>query len=227
MTKVLSTKILSPRLRKIIESHGIKYSEYNAIDIEFRKFSIDLDFDYYIFTSQNAVRAFLRVYDDLPLPEKRKEALSKECFCVGLKTTALVIENGLKVLKTAKNSKELAEFVLKRYKNASFSFICGDRRRNELPDILDENSIRFKEIVAYYTLDNPKKIDENFDGVLFYSPSGVQSYTSSNDLSNSTAFCIGESTSREASIHTNKIKLATQQSIESVLETVVDHYQNQ
>lgn len=224
MTKVLSTKILSPRQKEIVESQGITIKDYNAIHISFRKFTIDLDSEYYIFTSQNAVRGFLKACDNLPLPEKRKEAMSKNCFCVGNKTSILLKENGLKVIKTAKNSKELADFIVKSHKNASFIFICGNRRRSELPAILSDNAIQYREIIAYDTLDNAVNLDGTYEGVLFFSPSAVQSYISANELGDNTAFCIGGSTAREALIHTVNTVIAEHQSIESVLESVVNHY---
>ena len=89
MIQVLSTKILSPLQKAPFEKAGISLEEYNAINIDFSSFALDLELDNYIFTSQNAVRGFLRVFDDLPLPEKRKEALEKNCFCVGMKTSGL------------------------------------------------------------------------------------------------------------------------------------------
>ncbi len=97
MIRLLSTKILSPRQKEIIESDGIVLQEYNAINISLKKFVLDLSFDHYICTSQNAVRGLLRAIDDLPLPEKRQEAINKEAFCVGKKTAGLLTENGLKV----------------------------------------------------------------------------------------------------------------------------------
>ena len=224
MTKVLSTKILSPKQKEIVESAGISLKDYNAIQIVFKKFAIDLSFDNYVLTSQNAVRGFLRAFDDLPLPEKRKEALSKNSFCVGAKTSALLRENGLNVAKTAKNSKELGDFIAKYHKNESFLFICGNRRREELPAILNKNSIQYNEIIAYHTIDNEQRLNEGFEGVLFYSPSGVQSYVSGNDLSNSIAFCIGDSTAREAGRFSNEVIVSQEQSIESVLQSVVQNY---
>lgn len=225
MKQLLSTKVLSPQQKGIIESAGIRLDVYNAIDINFEKINIEFDSDYYIFTSQNAVRGFLRALDDLPLPEKRKEAIGKDCFSVGLKTSALLEENGLKVVKTAKNSRELGDFIVKFYQNASFLFFCGNRRRAELPAKLNEFSVVFSEIITYHTIDNRQKLNQLFDGVLFYSPSGVQSFTHFNDLSKSTAYCIGESTAREASRFTDRVIVAKDQSIESVLQSVLTHLQ--
>ncbi len=116
----------------------------------------------------------------------------------------------------------MAEIIIKSHKNHSFLFICGNRRREELPTILTENTIRYSEIVAYNTLINKQQLDGDFDGVLFYSPSGVQSFTSLNDLSKSRAFCIGESTAKEASRHTDQVEISPHQSIESILETAKD-----
>ena len=224
MIQVLSTKILSPKHKEYASSHGIELSDYNAIEISFQKFAIDLGFDNYIFTSQNAVRGFLRAFDNLPLPEKRKDALSKPCFCVGQKTSGLLIDNGLKVSKIAKNSQELANFISKNHKNETFLFICGNRRREDLPRILKENTVRYHEIIAYHTLNNPQKLDRSFEAVLFYSPSGVQSYGSMNDLSESIAFCIGESTAGEAIKLTDQLIVSEKQSIESVLHTMINYY---
>ena len=103
-------------------------------------------------------------------------------------------------------------------------FICGNRRREELPSILRKHSVLFKEIIASQTENNEQYLPEEFDAVLFFSPSGVQSYTSLNELRGSTAFCIGESTANEASKHTNNVVIAVNQRIESVLEAVVKEY---
>ena len=224
MIKVLSTKILSPKHKEYAASHGVDLSDYSAIEISFQKFTIDLSFDNYIFTSQNAVRGFLRAFDNLPLPEKRKEALAIPCFCVGQKTAGLLEENGLKVAKTAKNSQELAIFISENHKNESFLFICGNRRREDLPRILTENTVRFEEVIAYHTLNNPKKMDSSYEAVLFYSPSGVQSYSSMNEMSQNIAFCIGETTAREAANHTDQVIVSEKQSIESVLHTMLNYY---
>lgn len=224
MIRILSTRILSPGQKRLLEVHGAVLEDYNAIKISFRKFEIDLSYDHYIFTSQNAVRSFLRAYDNLPLPEKRSEALAKSCFCVGQKTAALLVENGLKVQERAKNSKELAENISKKYPNKSFLFICGNRRRNELPQILTKNTIRYKEVISYDTLSYHQEFRKNFDGVLFYSPSGVESFATANDLSKSIAFCIGTSTEKEALQYTSNTVVAPEQRIESVLQSSANYF---
>ena len=224
MKHLLSTKILSPAQNKIIESAGIQLTEYNAIDIEFLSFNPIVDFDHFIFTSQNAVRSFLRVADHLDLSTKHSEVLAKSCFCVGQKTSTLLRENGYKITKTTQNSLDLAHFIVKSYKNASFLFICGNRRRAELPDMLTKYTVRYKEIIAYNTTHNTRKIPGVFNGVLFFSPSGVQSFVTLNELQGIEAFCIGETTAVEASLYTDRAVVAHKQTTESVIESALTHF---
>ncbi|MGB5238925.1 MAG: uroporphyrinogen-III synthase [Flavobacteriaceae bacterium] len=224
MKQLLSTKILSPKQKEIIPSSGFRLTEYNAINIEYREFSLPGEFDHYIFTSQNAVRGFLRVLDHLQLPKKHAEVLAHSCFCVGQKTSSLLIENGFKITKTVQKSRDLAHFIVKSYKNASFLFICGNLRRAELPDILTKHTVRYKEIIAYNTVYNTRKIPGVFDGVLFFSPSGVQSFVAMNELQGIEAFCIGETTAAEASLFTAKIVVAKNQTTESVIQSALTYF---
>ncbi len=224
MKQLLSTKFLTPIQKETVQSSGIRLAEYNAINILFKEFVLNTDFDHYIFTSQNAVRGFLRAIDQLPLPNKRETALAKSCFCVGQKTSDLLDENGLKILKTERNSRDLALFIVKYYKNDTFLFICGNRRRAELPDVLHEHAVRFEERIAYETVYHTQKISGVFDGVLFFSPSGVHSFVSMNSLKGITAFCIGETTAAEATLFTDKIVVAESQTIESVLQSALTHF---
>jgi uroporphyrinogen-III synthase len=224
MIQLLSTKILSPKQKEIFHSSGIQLTEYNAIDIEYKDFNPEGDFDHYIFTSQNAVRSFLRAIDKLTSLKKREELMARSCFCIGGKTSALLKQNGLKILKKAQNSSDLGDFIAKSYKNEAFLFICGNRRRSDLPDRLTKFAVRYEEIIAYKTIFNIKVISGAFDGVLFFSPSGVQSYVSGNELNNITAFCIGETTAAEAAAYAHKVIVAEDQTIESVLKSALTHF---
>lgn len=220
MKNILSTRLLSTENKTILNNTGVHFLEYDAIKVNFKKFQIDVNFDHYIFTSQNAVKSFLK-QESIYLKNK---SLSNSCFCVGEKTKLLLEENGHKVIKMTQNASELGHFIAKNHKNDSFLFFCGNRRLNDLPDILVKNKLHFKEIVVYQTKLKSQQFSESFDGVLFFSPSGVQSFTSANDLGNSTAFCIGGTTATEAALHTDSIVIAEKPTIESLLKKVTFHY---
>ena len=68
-----------------------------------------------------------------------------------------------------------------------------------------------------------KKFDQNWDGILFFSPSGVASYISENkDQRNTHAFCIGQTTATSAKKHFKSVVVAHTSTIESVLEKTIE-----
>ncbi|MEB8346383.1 uroporphyrinogen-III synthase [Flavobacteriaceae bacterium KMM 6898] len=222
MKTILSTKNLSLAQKERLLNAGIAVVSYDAIKIEQNPFIIDGNINNLIFTSQNAVTAFLHNMEN----QKTLEISQINCYCVGEKTAALLEDNGLKVLETANYGADLAKIIVKSYKNESFLFLCGNLRRDEIPDLLKENNINLKEIIAYTTQLNPKVFDRHFDGVLFFSPSGVESYTASNSLGNSMVFCIGTTTAEAVKAYTDNIVIANKQTVENVLVQVVKTFNN-
>ena len=210
MKTVLSTKMLSPSQKELFLSSGLGLVEYDALKIEQLDVKIPFTHSNYIFTSKNAVKAFLK--------QAKDSDLSKfNAFCVGEKTKTLLKENGLKVVEMAENASELAKILVEKHQNESFLFLCGNKRRDELPDTLSKNNVQYKELEVYRTLFNPKQFQRDFDGILFFSPSGIRSYLLENTLGNSTLFCIGETTAAEARKHSNQIIVANKPTVENVL----------
>lgn len=219
MASILSTKILSVSQRELLLNANQNFVEYNAINIEFLPFEIDESCDYYLFTSQNGVNAFLNNNDRSNLTEKK-------AFCVGEKTKNLLEQNELKVVEIAQNSLKLGQIIEKRYQKSSFLIFSGNLRRRELFDVLINNNIRYKEVHSYNTHLNYKEYNRIFDGVLFFSPSGVQSFVKENQLNNSWAFCIGETTAAEAKKYTNQIIITNKPTIENVLVQAIKHFRS-
>ena len=58
---------------------------------------------------------------------------------------------------------------------------------------------------------------------MFYSPSTVQSFLKNNNP-NCVAYCIGETTAKEATKHFKDVRIAKIPTIESVIELVNEHY---
>jgi len=74
-------------------------------------------------------------------------------------------------------------------------------------------------IETYSTIAQPKAVG-NYDAVLFYSPSGVESYLQNNRLDQSMSFAIGETTALSLQKYTNNIITATQPTIEHLIAAV-------
>jgi uroporphyrinogen-III synthase len=226
---LLSTKILTAIQKEPLIKAGVSVLEYDAIKIAFIDFKVPENLKNAIFTSQNAVRAFLEKF-----PVEKRPGL--HCFCVGQKTKLLLEENDLKVMKMDKTASKLVNYITKYHKSDTFSFICGSHRRDEIPTNLKKTKIKFFEIKTYNTTLNPVHFNQQWNGILFFSPSGVQSFVQGNcgltankmisPLSGMTsAFCIGDTTASEAKKHTNNVMVAKKTTVESVIEKAIEMFE--
>ncbi len=210
MMQVLSTKVLTPAQRALLASGEVRLQEYDALVTEYLPADLTSDDEALcLFTSQHAVQACF--------PNGKAGERMLNCCCVGAKTAALLEGLGHRVLEVQESAKLLADEIIKKYSGRSFIFFCGDRRLETLPKRLHRAGIRLEERVVYHTKLITKKFDAHFEAVLFFSPSGVESYTSANTLSESTAVCIGPTTAKAAQKHTEQIIIAAFPSVEAVL----------
>lgn len=220
MRTVLSTKILSKPQKERLLAAGLGLVEYNAIEIDHLDFELDTGYDNYIFTSQNAVKSYTK--------SENSETSSKiNAFCVGKKTADLLEQHGFSVIASTDYAADLGKLIVEKYRDQSFLFLSGSRRRDVLPEILKKNNIRYKEIITYTTKLSPKRFERSFDGILFFSPSGVESFTALNRLQKSVAFCIGETTATAAKKYTDKIILASKPTIENVIVKAVNYFRSE
>ncbi|MFK7781740.1 hydroxymethylbilane synthase [Psychroserpens sp.] len=171
-----------------------------------------------IITSKNAVEALLMNFAP-------QELQFQNIYCVGRRTKRLVERKIGKVKHTENNSKALAEYLVEYIEGANVTYFCSDIRLDALPSILKESNIEVNEVIAYETKYDAVKINDTVKGVMFYSPSTVQSYKQENLVKdNMIAFCIGETTAKEASKHFEEVKVAKIPTVESVIEIVNEYY---
>ncbi len=211
---LLSTKIVTSDQRSLVHPAIRNFKEYNAIKISSTPFKIEGHFDHLIFTSKNAVNSYLKANR-----ENRPSASAKttSCFCVGEKTKRLLEDNGFRVLWMAENALELAKMISSEYATSSFLFLHGDRARIELPVYLKDNGVSIESREVYKTTLTPKHFTEEFESILFFSPSAVRSHAQMNTLSNVTAYCIGNTTAKEAKKYCKCVFTADSPTIEAVL----------
>ena len=210
MPSVLTTKKLTKSQESLLFNAGISWVNYSAIQIESHK-NIQLPelIENAIITSKNAWLAV------------NKNTKIENAFVVGSKTEQLLKEANIAIIEKADNAKDLANRIIENHTEKSFIFLCGNKRRDELPKILQQNQIELKEIEVYKTILNPKKFDQEFDGILFFSPSAVQSFFQLNKSKNEIAFCIGNTTANEAKKYTSTLKIANQPTVKNVIVQVV------
>jgi uroporphyrinogen-III synthase len=223
MTKqpnILSTKSLLPIQKQELVNANFNVIEEDFIETKTIDFELSKVNDNLIFTSQNAVNSILQ-------HPKCEELKAKNVFSIGMKTKDLLTENGFNVIAYTGYAADLAEIISLIYSDESFTFFSGNLRRDVLPNTLQENGILLNEIKVYETKLTSKKVTEKLDGILFFSPSGVESYLKLNTIKDETCFCIGETTAE--ALENKKVKtivIADKPSVENVIAEVVEYYKH-
>jgi uroporphyrinogen-III synthase len=233
--KVLTTKKLDPSLIEQAKQNGIDIVEQEFISVkpilshEILNQIIELAKSgllNIVFTSSNAVTAFenyLHVGDTFYL-------FDWKIFCLSGKTKESVINSphiGKNIIDEAQNAFELSKKIIE-HKVEEVIFPCGNKRREELPSILKNASVKVHEIVIYETIETPTVTTDDMDAILFFSPSAVKSFFSVNQLKKNTiCFAIGETTAKSIADFTdNKITTSEFPSQEIMMSSVNLYFQN-
>ncbi len=219
-TQVFSTKSLTDEQRYLFKD-TIVIDSFDFIKISFNRIPAHLlnsEIENVIITSQNAVESIIT---NCPSEKLR----FKNIYCVGRRTKKLIETKIGKVKHSENSAKKLAEYLVEFIDGTDVTYFCSNIRLDELPKMLSENLITVNEVVAYETVSDSLEIDQNIEGIMFYSPSTVQSYLNKNQA-DKIAYCIGESTAIEARKHFKDVRVAKIPTVESVIELVNENYKN-
>jgi uroporphyrinogen-III synthase len=233
--RVLSTKRLEPSLVERASLDGIEIVEQDAISVKpiltrekwDEIFSLlQKDIRHAVFTSSNAVTALKKYLNSYVnhLPPNWK------IFCISGKTAEALQQDqelfGV-IEATSPYATELAQHIIQAGVTEVL-FFSGNIRRDTLPTILHQHGVEVHEVVVYTTEETPQKAGGEWEAVLFFSPSAVQSFFSVNQLNeNTVCFAIGHTTagSLEA-FTTNFVYVSDEPTQESLLEKVKQYFQN-
>ena len=171
-----------------------------------------------VFTSMNAVEA-VKEYISLKTDWK--------IFSIG-QTTKELIEDFFgkeNIAGTADDAELLADVIIHQHLK-EVVFFCGDQRRDELPEKLIANNIIVEEILVYRTIATSQKTVKHYDGILFFSPSAVQSFFSTNTINNSTiVFAIGNTTANVVKKQVNnQIVVADKPGKEELVKKMLEYF---
>lgn len=216
MNTIISTKILTHQQKKILVERGYNVSDFNFIELSFSNFEIQKTTDFGIITSKNALKSCLN-------NTNFKLLFTKIPFvCVGQETKKELEKAGLAVVETANYGSDLAAILVEKYPNKNFTFFSGNLRRDELPNILNNNKVELIEIEVYKTQKKEIKIKEFYDFILFYSPSGVESFAKNNVFKHQKCIAIGTTTAYALQKYTSNIYVAQQPTVESVIQKLIE-----
>ena len=136
-----------------------------------------------------------------------------------------MIETKIGKVKHSENyAKDLAAYLVEFIDGTEVTHFCSDIRLDELSTTLQNNHIKVNEVEAYKTILDSEKIDPNIEGIMFYSPSTVDSYMINNSADKKIAYCIGETTAMEAKKYFEDVRVGKMPTVESVIDLVNEHY---
>jgi len=229
--RILSTTSLEPSLINKAKEQNIIIDVVSFVEIEIIRnenlseaikdlFGKQLNV---VFTSANAVDAVRALVTDV----KPRWTM----FCIEGNTRKAVSKyfGESEIKGTGKDAGTLAEAIVNEKSIKEIVFFCGNIRRDELPEKLTEAGITVKEIVVYDTTEKPKTITEQYDAILFFSPSGVNSFFSVNKIEpDAVLFAIGDTTGNAIKEQTkNKIVVSEKPSKKYVLTKAIQYFQKQ
>ncbi len=222
-TRPLSAKVLEQATEQNIILDCISYIETAFIESEGLKKTIKnlgTEKKAVVFTSMNSVEAV-----KMHLPSQPEW----EIYCMG-NTTRQLVENyfGKDHLKeTATDAAALSKKIIDS-NITEVVFFCGNIRRDELPEALQSNNIKVKEVIVYDTIETPVKLAKEYNAVLFFSPSAVRSFFKANKIPPQTVlFAIGNTTKKEIQDHSTNLIITSESAVKDDLATqAISYYTN-
>lgn len=224
---ILSTKILRPDVQAIAAQNDVGLVMADFIRIDFidpneSSHQILSSTDPLILTSQQGVRALEKIsYNG------NSNFKNRDVYCISGETEKSVeLLPSLFIIGTAANAVALAELIIDQNRSQTYQYICGTSRRDALPELLKAAGKTVKEFQLYRTVLTGTKITRAFDAVLFFSPSGADSFFQSNLLPEGLpCFCIGETTAAAVQGHGGHVEgIAKEPDQRKVLEAAISYF---
>lgn len=217
-TTIFSTKKITPEQQQLF-TNTIKVDSDDFVKISPSRIPEALlkkPIQNVVITSKNAVESLLTIVTS-------NELRFKNIYCVGRKTKRLIEQRIGKVTHAENSAKKLADYLVEFIEGAEVTYFCSNIRLDELPNVLKENNITVNEIEAYKTKHDTVALDASVEGILFYSPSTIESYLLKNKP-DKVAYCIGETTATAARKYFSDVRVASMPDTESLIALVNESY---
>ena len=219
--KILFTKSLDKE--KVAEKLGTEFlvDFVEVIHTEILKTKIfSLKNNSLIFTSVNGVKAFFE--NGFSANENFAEPKNyNKIYVVGSQTKKELRKHNFGTFKLCKNANELSQFIVENSANEKFLHFCGNIALDILDEKLPLQNISYKKIPVYKTKLLYPKIDEKYQVIVFFSPSGVRSFAKFNNFNDVRIFSIGKTTTSEIEkLTNNKIITSSKNTLADLLNLI-------
>ncbi|MBL4662938.1 MAG: uroporphyrinogen-III synthase [Flavobacteriaceae bacterium] len=156
--------------RPFIHVEGVSSKEVRTQKVDLTKYTA------IILTSRNSVDHFFRIAEDLrfKVPDSMKYFCQSEAVAYYLQK--YVVYRKRKIYVGKRTFTELSPLI-KKYKTESFLLPTSDKLKNEVPTVLNDLGVSWKQATFYKTVisDLSDLRDAYYDILVFFSPSGIKS----------------------------------------------------
>ena len=156
--------------RPFIHVEGVPAKEVRLQKVDLANYSA------IILTSRNAVDHFFRVSEEMrfKVPDTMKYFCQSEAVAYYLQK--YVVYRKRKIYVGKRTFQELSPLI-KKYKDESFLLPTTDKVKPQVPDLLDDLGVTWKQATFYKTVisDLSDLADVYYDILVFFSPSGIES----------------------------------------------------
>ena len=156
--------------RSFIHVEGVSSKDVRAQKVDLSQYSA------IILTSRNSVDHYFRIAEELrfKVPDTLKYFCQSEAVAYYLQK--YVVYRKRKIYVGKRTFTELSP-PIKKYKNESFLLPSSDQLKSEVPNVLNELGVNWKQATFYKTVvsDLSDLSDVSYDILVFFSPSGIKS----------------------------------------------------
>ncbi|MEM7085367.1 MAG: uroporphyrinogen-III synthase [Bacteroidota bacterium] len=156
--------------RPFIHVEGVSSKEVRTQKVDLTNYTA------IILTSRNSVDHFFRIAEDLrfKVPDTMKYFCQSEAVAYYLQK--YVVYRKRKIYVGKRTFTELSPLI-KKYKTESFLLPSSDKLKNEVPTVLNDLGVSWKQATFYKTVvsDLSDLRDVYYDILVFFSPSGIKS----------------------------------------------------
>ena len=149
-----------------------------------------------------------------------------QIYCLSGATKKAAEECFLKAIikATAENATALAHKIIED-KTQEVYFFCGNARREELPNLLHENKIEVHEVNVYQTHITSTELHKTYDGIIFFSPSGVESFLLENKIpEKALLLAIGQTTAASLSQFPQQLIISEKPDPKILIQKIISHF---
>ncbi|QCX53045.1 uroporphyrinogen-III synthase [Elizabethkingia sp. JS20170427COW] len=211
-TKELSKEYIQQKLGADFEVSFLK-----LIDIVPNPINFEIgDFHHFIITSVNTVKV---IQHHVIFPKESR------FYVVGDKSAKALSSLGIEAEIVAKNAEQLAEYIQQKVKPVPILHFCSSKALMTLEEKLGQAGFQYQQEVVYRTVACFPILEKEVDALVFFSPSGVESFMKNNKVNQEQVFSIGKTTQKALQKFTqNKIIKSNEENLEDLLQVIKATY---